>query len=71
MKIAVYCRKDSISDVEFIHHALWFMKIKGVELIIHKNLNEENKLSVLLDGCAIFENYYTIVTGKQIGRAHV
>lgn len=66
MKIAVYCRKDAISDVEFIHHALWFMKIKGVELIIHKNLNEENKLSVLLDGCTIFDDYEDLVDNHPI-----
>lgn len=66
MKIAVYCRKNSISDIEFIHHALWFMRIKGVELIIHENLNSEHKLSVLLDGCSIFENYEDLAVHTPI-----
>jgi NAD+ kinase len=57
MKIAVYSRKNGVNDVDFLHHALWFMKIKGVQLVIHQNLNAENKLSVIIDGCESFETY--------------
>ena len=57
MKIAAYSRKNGVNDVDFLHHALWFMKIKGVQLVIHQNLNAENKLSVIIDGCESFETY--------------
>lgn len=57
MRIAVYCRPNTINDIEFIHHALWYMKIKGAEIIVHDSLLEENKLHVLMDGCQTFNNY--------------
>jgi NAD+ kinase len=57
MKIAVYSRQNTINDIDFMHHALWFMKIKGTELIFHENLLQEKKLEVLIDGCAVFSNY--------------
>jgi len=63
MKIAVFYRKHSENDNEFIVEALQLLKNKEVELIVHEKLTNKPYLENILQNCTVFSSYEEL---KQI-----
>jgi NAD+ kinase len=57
MKIAVFYRKHSENDKEFIVAALQFLKDKEVELIVHEKLTNKPYLEDIVQNCAVFSTH--------------
>ncbi|MDR0206888.1 MAG: NAD(+)/NADH kinase [Bacteroidales bacterium] len=63
MKIAVFYRKHSDNDKEFIVDALQFLKNKEVELIVHEKLTNKPYLEEIIQNCNVFSTHEEL---KQI-----
>jgi len=57
MKIAVFYRKHSENDKEFIVEALQFLKNKEVELLVHEKLLNQHYLEDIVQNCAVFSTH--------------
>ena len=57
MKIAVFYRKHSENDKEFIIAALQFLKNKGVQLVVHEKLTNKSYLEEIIANCQIFSTH--------------
>jgi NAD+ kinase len=57
MKIAVFYRKHSENDKEFIVTALQFLKDKGVEMVVHNQLTSKPYFETIIKNCTVFSSY--------------
>jgi len=57
MKIAVFYRKHSENDKEFIVGALQYLKEKGIQLVIHEKLTKKTYLKKIIENCPIFSTH--------------
>jgi NAD+ kinase len=57
MKIAVFYRKHSENDKEFIVEALKYLKNKGVELVVHAKLTHKSYLKKIIENCTVFTTH--------------
>jgi len=57
MKIAVFYRKHSANDKEFIVEALKYLKEKGVELVVHTKLTAKSYLKKIVEKCTVFSTH--------------
>ena len=57
MKIAVFYRKHSENDKEFIVGALQYLKEKGVELFVHDTLTKKSYLKKIIENCPVFSTH--------------
>ena len=63
MKIAVFYRKHSENDKEFIITALQHLKEKGVQLIVHAQLTQKPYFEKIVENCHVFSTHQDL---KQI-----
>jgi len=57
MKIAVFYRKHSENDKEFIVSALQCLKNKGVQLVVHDKLTQKPYFEKIIENCSIFSTH--------------
>jgi len=57
MKIAVFYRKHSENDKEFIVTALQHLKNKDVQLVVHEKLTNKPYLEKIVDNCPVFTTH--------------
>jgi len=57
MKIAVFYRKHSENDKEFIVTALQYLKNKGIQLVVHEKLTLKPYFEKIVEGCTIFSTH--------------
>jgi NAD+ kinase len=57
MKIAVFYRKHSENDKEFIVAALQFLKDKEVQLVVHEKLTNKSYLEDIIQNCTVFSTH--------------
>jgi len=57
MKIAVFYRKHSENDKEFIVTALQHLKKKGVQLVVHEKLTQKPYFQKIIEDCTIFSTH--------------
>jgi len=57
MKIAVFYRKHSENDKEFIVTALQHLKSKGVQLVVHEKLTQQPYFQKNIEDCTIFSTH--------------
>jgi len=57
MKIAVFYRKHSENDKEFVVGALQYLKEKGVELVVHDKLTKKTYLKKIIEKCPVFSTH--------------
>jgi len=66
MKIAVFYRKHSENDKEFIVQALQYLKKKGVELVVHEKLTKKAYLKKIIEKCVRFSSHEELKTISNI-----
>jgi NAD+ kinase len=66
MKVAVFYRKHSENDKEFIVMALQYLKEKGVELMVHEKLTKKPYLEKIIENCHIFSTHEELKTIPNI-----
>jgi NAD+ kinase len=66
MKIAVFYRKHSENDKEFIVEALQYLKKKGVQLAVHEKLTKKTYLKKVIENCAVFSSHEDLKTISNI-----
>ena len=66
MKIAVFYRKHSENDKEFIVEALQYLKRKGVELLVHEKLTKKSYLKKIIEKCPVFATHEELKTMSHI-----
>jgi len=66
MKIAVFYRKHSENDKEFIVDALQFLKNKKVELVVHEKLTNKPYLEEIIQDCPVFATHEDLKTIPDI-----
>jgi NAD+ kinase len=57
MKIAVFYRKHSENDKEFIVTALQFLKNHGVQLVVHDKLTVKSYFEQIIEECPVFSTH--------------
>jgi len=57
MKIAVFYRKHSENDKEFIVTALQYLKNKGIQLVVHEKLTQKTYFEKIVENCTIFSTH--------------
>jgi len=66
MKIAVFYRKHSENDKEFIVYALQYLKEKGVQLLVHEKLTKKTYLEKIIESYPIFSTHEELKTVSNI-----